>query len=724
VSSSSHPPFILGIDLGSASIGWALIGLDQADSPHSLLSTGVRIFEPGVSGTDLDIRQGKDESKAVKRRQARLQRRQIRRRAARRRDLFELLQRNHLLPPSPERLRTGSPHFTNAQKSVARHEILLDLDADLHTKWKPLMEAARLPAADHVLPYFLRASALSQPLQPFELGRALYHLIQRRGFKSNRRETSKSTEQEKEKSEVKAGIDELSRSLNQSGAQTLGQFFSQTNPLTKPIRRRWTARSMFESEFEAIWTAQAPHHPGTLTPNLQKEVAKLLFYQRPIAAQSHLIGECELEPGRKRAPLACLDAQRFRLLQKVNDLKLILPDYSERRLTAEERTRLLAELDTKGDLTFPDIRKRLGLPKDVWFNLQRGGEKKLPGNRTKSKMLAAFDDRWNALSREQQQQIVEDWRTAKTEEWLVRRGATRWGLDDQHSRLWAQASPEEGYSRLSRRALAKLLPMMEEGFPFKEAEKEIYGVHFSGGHALPSLPPVHKSLPALRNPAVERALTELRKVVNAILRVYGKPHEIHIELARDLKRPRKERKELWKSFRERQGNRERLAAEITKKTGLQQPTRTDIEKALLWEECGGICPYTGKSIDFANLFSDSAHFDIEHILPLSRYPDDSFANKTLCHLDENRNVKRGRTPWEAYGADPARWEEILGRVRRFSNSAKLRRFQVKSKEELDEFSSRQLNDTRYSSKLAAQYLGVIYGGRDVPTSDGKNRCAI
>jgi CRISPR-associated endonuclease Csn1 len=75
--------YVLGLDLGSASLGWALIALNDADDPVSLIRAGVRIFEPGVDGTSIEIEQGKDQSKAVERRTARLHRRQLRRRAAR-----------------------------------------------------------------------------------------------------------------------------------------------------------------------------------------------------------------------------------------------------------------------------------------------------------------------------------------------------------------------------------------------------------------------------------------------------------------------------------------------------------------------------------------------------------------------------------------------------------------------------------------------------------------
>jgi len=717
-------PYILGLDLGSASLGWALVGLNRDGEPSRLLRTGVRVFDPGVQAANIDVvQQGKDEPKAAKRRQMRLQRRQLRRHAARQRGLFELLQQNSLMPPYPAKIPAGAPHVTNAQRSAARHEILTRLDLHLRDKWKPqgARSNAAVPAPDHVLPYFLRAQSLCQRLEPYELGRALYHLGQRRGFKSNRRE-AKSAEEMEEKSKVYAGISEIKEQMRAAGAPTLGHFFAGIDPTAgKRIRGRWTARSMFEQEFEAIWNAQQPHHPETLTTELHEQIHQLLFFQRPIARQAHLIGECELEPGRKRAPIACLDAQRFRLLQKVNDLKIRYADFTERYLTAPERTTLLEALQRQGDLTFAEVRRLLGLPKrGVWFNLEKGGEKRLPGNRTVAKMVAAFGDRWFQLLAQDQMAIVEDWRTAESEEWLVRRGMARWGLDEQHARKWAEAPVEDGYLHLSHKALSKLLPMMDDGFPFKEVEKEVYGVHFSGGRVHEQLPPVRKALAALRNPAVERSLTELRKVVNAIVREYGKPAEIHLELARDLKQPREIRKKTWSDMRDRQ----KLREETRTKIPVPAPSRADIEKALLWEECGGICPYTGKPIPFNELFGDNPQFDVEHILPFSRCPDNSFANKTLCYQEENRTVKRGRTPWEAYGADPERWEEILGRARRFKNAGKVKRFLVKTQDELAEFTSRQLNDTRYASKLSAKYLGLLYGGRDVPRGDGPARQVI
>jgi len=706
------PPVVLGLDLGSASLGWALIALDNQHDPTGLIRAGVRIFQPGVEGSTLEIEQGKDKSRAVDRRAARLTRRQLRRRAARQRDLFKLLQQHGFLPPADEN--------ANANSSEQRHAIPNKLDQELAQHWRA--NAGATGNVDQLLPYILRKSALDRKLERFELGRAFYHLIQRRGFKSNRREGKKGKDKQEELGKVKTGISELEKEMKASGGRTLGEYLAGLDPHTQRVRRRWTARKMFEDEFEAIWTVQQPHAPELLTAELKTEIARLLFYQRPIASQAHLIGFCELEPGQRRAPWATLEAQQFRALQKVNDLAIVLPGFLQAQpLSPEERQRVYWGLQNEGDKTFPALRKLLTTKSQ--FNLERGGEKSLRGNRTNAVMRSIFGNRWEEFSAEQRTKAVDEWRGTEDPEILTKRGVEQWGLEEVTARKWADTEPEDGYCNLSLKAIRRLLPRMEAGESFKTVERSIYGEPFSGQEPKDFLPTVHEALPTLRNPAVERAVTEMRKMVNAIVREYGKPYEIRIEMARELRKPRKEREAVTKSNRSREREREQAKARILKECGFQNPSRADIEKALLFEECGAVCPYTGRTIEFTSLFGDS-QFDVEHIIPLSRYPDDSFLNKTLCYHEENRAIKRGRTPWEAYGSDEERWNAMLGRVEKFKNPAKLLRFKLRTQEELGEFTQRQMNDTRYTTKLAADLLGTLYGGRDETLADGSKRRAI
>jgi CRISPR-associated endonuclease Csn1 len=228
-----------------------------------------------------------------------------------------------------------------------------------------------------------------------------------------------------------------------------------------------------------------------------------------------------------------------------------------------------------------------------------------------------------------------------------------------------------------------------------------------------------------------RALTEMRKVVNAIVREHGKPAQVRVELARDLKRSAKDRQRLMDNIQDQTKRRAKVVKRIQQEAGIPSPSGLDIERGLLFEELSE-CAYCGKSISFANLFSDTRLFDVDHILPLSRFPDNSFANKTLACSACNA-LKANRTPFEAFGADAEMWEKLQVRIgqkhrgNRFAVGAdKRRRFLLEKPEEVEAFSARHLADTRYITKMAARYLEELYGGRDkdVPWEDQRQRCVF
>jgi len=714
--------YVLGLDLGSASCGWAMIGLNEAGDPTHLVRAGVRLFEPGVDGTSIDIQQGKDQSKAVDRRTARLHRRQLRRRAARQRELFQELQSAGLLPV---------PEGGAGASSEQRHELLNDLDQKLSRKFIPVDRDASFA---QVPLYFLRKRALDHALEPFELGRVLFHLIQRRGFKSNRKDTKKSAKENEDQGQVKEDIHSLEVEIQSVGARTLGEYFAGLNPHEQKIRRRWTGRAMYESEFKQIWAVQAPHHPTILTPELHDRIADLLFFYRPVADQKHLIGVCELEGAdaarspQRRAPWAAMAAQRFRILDKINNLRIVEPGTDlSRKLTQEEHAKLYRFLDTEGTQTFAKVRSHLGLAKGTAFNLEIGGDKSLPGNRTLQSMLKVFGSAWHEFSKGKQNQIIENWRNHEDESLLQE--AVNLGLDTRAASMLVAENPQAEYCRFSLKAIERLMPHLLLGLSTTEARIKEYGDPLAGLKPHDKLPQVREVLPTLRNPAVERAMTELRKVVNAIVREHGRPHEIRIELARELKKPRGERQKDTDRMRKREKERIAVAKRIFDGFNISNPGRALIEKALLYEECGGICPYTGKSIRYSSLVNDS-EFDIEHIIPRSRFPDNSFQNKTLCHQSMNQ-LKGNRTPYEMFRGNPEEYEKMLERVRAWpiKNRGKLDRFRVgepglKDDNTLEGFSERQLNDTRYTSVAAAKLMATLYGGRDVEMPDGTKRTAV
>ena len=700
----STQPYILGLDLGVQSVGWAMIDLDDAGNPCGIRRSGVRCFDSGV-GSETEIASGKDESQNIKRRQMRLQRRQLWRRARRLKKIFLLLQKAGLLPPG----ETRTPE--------QRHELFKTLDAELSKTYLPANDRV----AGHLLPYRLRALALDQALPPFAFGRALFHLAQRRGFLSNRKSAAKDDE---DSGDVKAGIADLWKKMEETKARTLGEYYSKLDPEDQRIRKRWTARQMYLDEFEKIVAAQSPRH-SALTEVSKEQIHDAIFRQRPLRSQKGLIGTCELEPDCRRAPRASVEAQRFRYLQKVNDLEIVTPDGEIWSLIEPShrdlRQKLIELLDTHAEVEFKSLRSKLGLKKpkgsdkDFTFNLEAGGEKRLKGNATAVKLRKILGDDYEKLSSEQLVGVVEDLLEYEKPDALARRLTNRYGIAPTKADDLADITLEPNYASLSREAMRKLLPLMEKGLRFAEAKKEVYGTNAGRLGLREFLSPVLDAVPQLRNPVVCRGLTELRKVVNALIREYGKPHRIRVELARDLKKSRQQREDLTKQNRENERTRDAARRKIAERLRCDENavSNFDILKVRLAEECNWECPYTGKSIPLESLIGKHSQFDIEHIIPFSRSLDNSFLNKTLCYHEENRSVKQNQTPHEAYSGDEKKWPEILSRVRRFRGSAahqKLRKFQQKQLD--DDFAARMLQDTRYMSRLATEYLGPALRWRD------------
>ncbi|MCC7407450.1 MAG: type II CRISPR RNA-guided endonuclease Cas9 [Phycisphaeraceae bacterium] len=722
-NASGQGGYVIGLDIGANSVGWSVVREEEGEGV-GVERLGVRCFEAGVEG---DIESGRDASRAAKRRTARLMRRQNWRRQRRLLRVLRLLQTHDLMPAG------------KVSQADERHVLLLKLDNTLRQKW--IAKADRV--GQHLLPYLLRSRALEQPLELHELGRALYHLAQRRGFKSNRKDKEGRPQEDKQepkaaadkdkKQGLKEEIKHLADELREVGL-TLGQFFARLDPEQRRIRGQHTSRRMYEEEFDKIWAAQAAHHPSSLTEEARKAIRHATFVQRPLKSAKGLIGHCTLEPSRRRAALALPIAQCFRMLQKVNDLTVIEPTGEERDLKADERKKLLNALEVQGGLTFKQARKLLGLVetrtrtnKDTGrkeiaklghhFNLESGGEEKLPGNRTTARMLPVFGQRWLEMKREEQEAVVVEILGFQNPDALAERARKAWGLTEKEAAELAEVDLEDERAAHCRTALVRLVEAMEDGTAFATAKLRLYPQASKPQLAVEQLPPVKTVIKDLKNPAVMRALTEVRKVVNAVVRCYGKPSAVRIELARDLKRPRKDRERLTKQNRENEAERRKAKERLLAEEKLPGASAQDVEKVLLADECGWRCPYTGRQMTWSTLFGPEPQFDVEHILP-RRYLDNSFANKTLCDVAFNRNRKRDRLPAEVFDAGSEEWREVMDRLSRFTGrlgKEKLRRFQLTREavalEFGEEYPVRALSDTRYASRLAGEYVALLFGGQ-------------
>ncbi|WP_434625701.1 type II CRISPR RNA-guided endonuclease Cas9 [Azospirillum sp. B2RO_4] len=707
-------PYRLSLDLGTNSLGWCVLDLDRSDPPRpkGIRRMGVRIFTDGRNPQDKT-------SLAVARRIARQMRRRRDRTLVRRARLMAALIRFGLMPGD---------------------------------------RAAR-KALERLDPFQLRARGLTERLEPQEIGRALFHINQRRGFKAMR-----GTGDEEEAGKIRSGIDRLDVQMAEAGTPTLGAFFAWLRANGRSVRARlvgrgakaeypfYPARPMLEAEFDALWAAQARHHPDLLTEEARTTLRHRIFHQRPLKPPQ--VGKCSLIPEDERAPRALPSAQRFRLYTELANLRIIMPDRSERPLTMEERDLILRAARAKPArkaITFKDIRKVLKLGSDVGFSHESTRRPELAADET-SAVLAdkkRFGPRWARLTLAEQDEVVERLLSETDDGALIDWLAARWDLEPEAAANVADARLPDFHLRIGRKALAALLPVLEsesrDGRPIRYDEAVPFafpGAHHSDrrpGERLDRLPyyakalerhvafgtgepndPEEKRLGRLANPTVHIGLNQVRTVVNALIERYGPPHEIVVELARKVKQTQKKRSQDEKEQAENQRRNEERKALLR---SVNAPVNgRNLMKLRLWEEQGaGVnrrCPYTGETIGLEMLLSEKV--DIDHILPFSRTLDDSAANKVVCLTAANRD-KRNLTPYERWHGDEARWSRILGCVEdlppnkrwRFAEGAMNR-----WGEERD-FLARQITDTQYLARLAREYLRHVCHPDRVRVSPGR-----
>jgi len=677
---------VLGLDLGVTSIGWALLRFETDESGKvlhdtdgqltsaSIVDCGVRIFP---ATTEDKTNEPKNRGRRTKRGQRRL----VMRKAKRRNELREILTANGLLP--------------SFEPSAS--EQTFDRLGD---------------------PYELRVRALNERLEPFEVGRAIYHLSKRRGFLSNRK-TGTSGEDGK----VLGGIKEVREALERNGHRTLAEYL-----VTLPKKRKhFTHRTMSDAEFDLIWDSQRSYHDGSMNEDLKAKIKNIIFYQRPLKSQRGLIGRCTFEAGKRRCDLARQEAQRIRYWQDINNLQLQDPTTLNWRPLVEEEKRMLADkLEATEVLKYEALRKLLNIGDDVRINLE-ANDKKIKGNTTAyyfRNALKKTAKKWDDFNEEEQNRLIEELFRIENETALERRLKEFWGFDDEAvgklRGVWHKL--EDGYSRLSLKAIRKVLPLMMQGKRYDEAVTEVYGDHRPslGSDEFQKLAMPPKDL---RNPVVYKALCEVRKVINAILREHaglfeesgGRPNEIRVEMARDLKLTKKQKEAVMKQQNLNKKANEMAEAFYREHFNLENISGTDKLKYRLWREAGERCPFTGRPIPATSLLDDGA-VDIEHIIPYSRCFDDSYMNKTICDARFNRDVKKNQAPGEIYDRESAEFMQMIERVNDLPGG-KRRRFEM-SRDEIEhperfgknakDWIGRMLSDTRYICREVRGYLRQIY----------------
>ena len=445
----------LGLDLGSNSIGWCAVTLDADGRPAGVLDAGVRILTPNdEAGRDPQSKT----SLTANRRDARSMRTRRARFVRRRKRLVETLAKAGLLPSD----------------RAQRDKLMADMD-----------------------PYWLRGAALKQSLEPYEIGRAIFHLNQRRGFKSNRIADSG----DKEKSAMKDGVKALEGKLKKNSARTLGEMLAglhgrdkQGKPANdgappQPVRFRpesqgnkniwnfYPTREMIEEEIDKIWEKQQEYHAELLTPQLRDRVKRIVIEQRPL--KKPLVGRCTLMPDAgtispfgfeidmgERAPKAHPLFQRFRILQDVCQLRVrCQPGRPERFLTLRERDAIAAMLMNRAQaVDFEILRRGAGLPPDARFNYESAGRNDFQTDGAAAKLASrrAFGPKWRSLPGERQVEIVERLLAEKDEGALCSWLQEECGLTEAAAESVSAMRLPQGHGHLGRAALEELVRVMEQ----------------------------------------------------------------------------------------------------------------------------------------------------------------------------------------------------------------------------------------------------------------------
>lgn len=458
---------ILGIDTGTNSLGWAIVEKD--DNAYHLVAKGTNIFSEGVK-----IEKGIESSKAAERTDHRSVRKHYWRRKIRKIKLLTILSENGLCPPlKKEHLRQW-----RLKKVYPANE--------------DFMEWQRTEDKANVNPYKFRYICLTQKLdlsdmtQRFILGRALYHLNQRRGFLSNRKESTKESE-----GAVKEGISTLSEDMRSAGCEYLGEYFYQLYQDGKKIRNHYTARKEhYLKEFQAICAKQE------LSAELVSKLEKAIFDQRPLKSQKGQVGTCTFEKGKSRCPSSHPLYEDFRMYSFLNNIKVQIDtmfEKGERYLTEEEKSKVIPLFKRKSKRTFPfeDIAKKLagknnycyyksGEDKPYKFNYQL--DTLVSGSPVNAQLEEIFGEDWLTSASEvytlaadkTRFQIMNDiWHALffyDDEDKLKEFAMNRLQLDEDQAEKFSKISIPNDYAALSLKAIRKILPYMRNyGLIYSEA---------------------------------------------------------------------------------------------------------------------------------------------------------------------------------------------------------------------------------------------------------------
>lgn len=496
---------ILGIDTGTNSLGWAIVE-KKADEYH-LLDKGVNIFQEGVK-----IEKGIESSKAADRtahKAARVRNYRIKLRKIR---LLRILSDAHLCPP----LSKVELSAWRLKKEYPKN--------DLFMQWQGTDDESEKT------PYAYRHKCLHECLDfnsmtdRYILGRAFYHMIQRRGFLSNRKDQSGD-----DTGKVKESISNLTQEMHDDGYEYLGDYFYSLYNKGEKIRNHYTARNEhYLAEFKAICEKQKLDK--NLGPEIVRQIEKAIFDQRPLKSQKGQVGKCVFEKNKTKCPSSHPMYEEFRMLSFINNIKIQTPnDSALRPLSAEERELIMPLFfrKSKKQFDFEDIAKKLA-PKKHYGFYKKSSDAEMPylfnypmdtsvsGCPVTAALKDIFGDNWidslcetyTLAEGKSRLNVVNDiWHALffyTDETKLAEFGKNRLQLDDEEAKKFCEISLPSDYASLSLKAICKILPYLRRGL--------IYSHAVFLGNLCEVMPQYEWNMEEMRNAAIDNIIYEMNQI--------------------------------------------------------------------------------------------------------------------------------------------------------------------------------------------------------------------
>jgi CRISPR-associated endonuclease Csn1 len=590
---------ILGIDLGIASCGWGVI--EAGGEGERVIAAGVRCFDaPLIDKT------GKP--KSATRRDARGQRRVIRRRRQRMNAVRGLLHSHGLLPDA---------------RNDALASALRRISPPGH---KP-----------QVTPWTIRAAALDRHLASDEFAVVLGHIARHRGFRSNSQREA-TTNAADETSKMKKAMEQAREGL--AKYRSFGEMLASDASFADRKRNRekdfshTAKRSALEDEVRRVFHMQHRFDNLHVTEDLERQFSDKAFSQRPLQDSDDKVGKCPFEPEQKRTAKRSPSFELFRFLQRLVNLRIVV-GRNEQALTPEQIGIVVKKFGEQKTYTYKTLRKDLDIDPNARFsatsrdkeNLDIAARKGQSAYGTYTLQDVLGEAAWRSLQKtpdklDRTAEIL----TFREDLDSIRRGLSEAGLDDiVIDQLISAAGAGKfaefkGAAHISALAARNIIPGLGGGCVCSEACCRA-GYDHTARLAV--------SLDQIGSPVTRRAFGEAIKQVRAVTREYGPFDAVHIELARDVGKSAEERAEITEGIEKRNAEKDRRKLEAA--GVVNRPVSDDeLLRYELAKEQNFKCVYCDGAIAPTGFAGNDTRWQVDHILPWSRFGDDSYLNKTLC----------------------------------------------------------------------------------------------